>query len=88
MERPASPWRETQPDGVERRELAELLGRSIESLPEAYRNVLMLRDIEERDTEETAEIMGISPGAVKTRLHRARQALRGLLAPHLEEASG
>jgi RNA polymerase sigma-70 factor (ECF subfamily) len=47
--------------------------------------VLLLRDIEELDTEETAEIMGISPGAVKTRLHRARQALRGLLAPHLED---
>ncbi len=88
MARPASPWRETEPDGVERRELAELLGRSIEALPETYRNVLILRDIEELDTEETSEIMGVSPGAVKTRLHRARQALRGLLAPHLEEAAG
>ncbi len=61
--------------------------RSIDQLPESYRNVLLLRDIEELDTEETAEAMGISPGAVKTRLHRARQALRGLLAPHLEEAA-
>ena len=83
---PPSPWRETELDGVERRELSELLVRSIGELPESYRNVLLLRDIEELDTEETAEAMGISPGAVKTRLHRARQALRGLLAPHLEEA--
>ena len=83
---PPSPWRESEPDGVERRELSELLVRSIGELPESYRNVLLLRDIEELDTEETAEAMGISPGAVKTRLHRARQALRGLLAPHLEEA--
>ena len=82
---PASPWRETELDGVERRELSELLVRSIGQLPESYRNVLLLRDIEDLDTEETAEAMGISPGAVKTRLHRARQALRGLLAPHLEE---
>lgn len=81
---PASPWRETGPDGVERGELRDLLIRSIDQLPEAYRNVLLLRDIEELDTEETAKAMGISPGAVKTRLHRARQALRGLLAPHLE----
>ena len=59
----------------------------IESLPETYRNVLLLRDIEDLDTEETARIMGISAGAVKTRLHRARQALRGLLEPHMAESS-
>ena len=87
MTAPASPWRPTELDGVERRELSELLVRSIDQLPESYRDVLLLRDIEELDTEETAEAMGISPGAVKTRLHRARQALRGLLSPHLEEAA-
>jgi RNA polymerase sigma-70 factor (ECF subfamily) len=56
-------------------------------LPESYRNVLLLRDIEELDTQETAEAMGISEGAVKTRLHRARLALRELLEPHLREES-
>jgi RNA polymerase sigma-70 factor (ECF subfamily) len=81
---PVSPWRATEPDAAERRELSELLLGCIDQLPEAYRNVLLLRDIEELDTEETAKLMGITPGAVKTRLHRARQALRGLLAPHLE----
>jgi RNA polymerase sigma-70 factor (ECF subfamily) len=85
MEAPASPWRSVEADVAERSELRELVLRSIEELPDGYRNVLMLRDIEELDTEETAEIMGITPGAVKTRLHRARQALRELLAPHLEE---
>jgi RNA polymerase sigma-70 factor (ECF subfamily) len=55
----------------------------IDELPEGYRNVLILRDIEELDTDETAEAMGLSVGAVKTRLHRARQALRELLEPHL-----
>ncbi|MGH0032625.1 MAG: sigma-70 family RNA polymerase sigma factor [Myxococcota bacterium] len=87
LEAPASPWRQVELDGAEREELRDLLHRCIDELPEGYRNVLMLRDIEELDTEETAEIMGLSTGAVKTRLHRARQALRELLAPHLEGAS-
>ena len=85
MADPASPWRAVEPDGAEQRELRALLMRKLAELPDSYRNVLLLRDIEALDTEETAEIMGISPGAVKTRLHRARQALRGLIAPHLEE---
>jgi RNA polymerase sigma-70 factor (ECF subfamily) len=42
----------------------------------------MLRDIEELDTEETARLLGISIPVVKTRLHRARQALKTLLDPH------
>ena len=53
----------------------------IDRLPDPYRTVLVLRDIEELDTEQTAEHLGINPGAVKTRLHRARQALRTLLEP-------
>jgi RNA polymerase sigma-70 factor (ECF subfamily) len=53
----------------------------IDRLPDAYRQVLILRDIEELDTEQTAQHLGIKPGAVKTRLHRARQALRTLLEP-------
>ena len=61
--------------------------RSIDALPEGHRNVLLLRDIEDLDTEEAAQLLGISPGAVKTRLHRARQALRELLEPHLSEVS-
>jgi RNA polymerase sigma-70 factor (ECF subfamily) len=53
----------------------------IDRLPDAYREVLLLRDLEELDTEQTAQHLGINPGAVKTRLHRARQALRTLLEP-------
>ena len=85
MAAPASPWRSEGLDPVERSELSARLAEAIEALPESYRNVLLLRDIEELDTEETARAMGISPGAVKTRLHRARQALRGLLDPYLRE---
>jgi RNA polymerase sigma-70 factor (ECF subfamily) len=51
-------------------------------LPDDYRSVILLRDIEELSTEETAEILETTPGAVKTRLHRARQALRTMLDPH------
>jgi RNA polymerase sigma-70 factor (ECF subfamily) len=43
--------------------------------------VLLLRDIEEMDTEEVAELLGCTTNCVKTRLHRARQALRTLLEP-------
>jgi RNA polymerase sigma-70 factor, ECF subfamily len=53
----------------------------IQQLPEPYRRVLVLRDIEERDTRETAEFLGESLAGVKTRLHRARRALRKLLEP-------
>ena len=55
------------------------LAEAIDELPEDYRIVLILRDIEGLDTDETAQVLGDSPGAIKTRLHRARQALRTLL---------
>jgi RNA polymerase sigma-70 factor (ECF subfamily) len=64
---------------LERAEICQLVRQCISKLPEDYRNVLMLRDIEEMDTEETAKVLGITAGAVKTRLHRARQALQTLL---------
>jgi RNA polymerase sigma-70 factor (ECF subfamily) len=54
---------------------------AIDRLPDSYRAVLVLRDIEELDTEETARALGLTASAVKTRLHRARQALATLLAP-------
>jgi RNA polymerase sigma-70 factor (ECF subfamily) len=55
----------------------------IEMLPDSYRTVLILRDIEQRDTDETAAILGCTTANVKTRLHRARQALRTILEPIL-----
>jgi RNA polymerase sigma-70 factor (ECF subfamily) len=87
FERPASPWRSEDLDPAEQHDLRDLVLRSIHALPESHRNVLLLRDIEDLDTEEAAQLLGISPGAVKTRLHRARQALRELLEPHLAEGS-
>ena len=85
MTDPAQAWRKAPEDEVGRAELRDLVLQKIHELPEAHRNVLLLRDIEELDTEAAAEVLGVSVGAVKTRLHRARQALRGLLVPHLEQ---
>lgn len=72
---------------VERSDRANLVHRCIGELPESYRMVLMLREIEEMDTAETAATLCITENAVKIRLHRARQALRTLLDPHLRAAS-
>jgi RNA polymerase sigma-70 factor (ECF subfamily) len=58
----------------------------VEQLPEAYRTVIRLRDFEGLSTEETAARLGTNCGAVKTRLHRARQALRALLEPQFANA--
>ena len=49
---------------------------SVDNLPDGLRTVFLLRDVEELSTEETAEMLGLSVPAVKTRLHRARLALR------------
>lgn len=78
---PAGRWRETAEQAAARAETRDLVRARIMELPEAYRDVLLLRDIEELDTAETAAFLNISPNAVKTRLHRARQALRTLLDP-------
>lgn len=76
---PAAPW--PADAGPERREVRERVRAAIDRLPETHRTVLVLRDIEELTTDEAAQALGISPGAVKVRLHRARQALRTLLDP-------
>lgn len=61
-----------------------LVHEAINKLPEDYRMVILLRDIEELSTDEAAEILDISNGAARVRLHRARQALRTLLSNHFE----
>ena len=72
---PGPPWRSEGADLVEQRELATLVRGAIDRLPEIYRNVLLLRDIEGLDTEETARLLDVKGDTVKVRLHRARQAL-------------
>lgn len=79
---PSPAWKPRGSSGIERDEVRALVRSKIEELPEQHRLVLILRDIEELGTEETASVLGISSNAVKTRLHRARQALKALLDPH------
>jgi RNA polymerase sigma-70 factor (ECF subfamily) len=77
-------WREIPSETLERGELGAILRRAVEGLPEIYRNVVLLRDIEEMDVRATAEALGITEGAVKVRLHRARALLQKTLAPQLK----
>ena len=87
MSEPPEPWREGADALVARSQTREWVRSRIGELPESHRTVLVLRDIEELDTTEVAEMLDITPGAVKTRLHRARLALRGLLDPDLREGA-
>jgi RNA polymerase sigma-70 factor (ECF subfamily) len=64
---------------LEREETRATVRACIQQLPENYRTVLLLRDIEELTTQEVAELLAMTPMAVKVRLHRARQALGTLL---------
>ena len=76
-------WDESAETALQRTETCNLVRAAIARLPETYRVVLMLRDIEELSTEEVAELLGTTPNAVKIRLHRGRQALRTLLDPDM-----
>jgi len=85
---PVSRWDVSSDALFEREETRAIVRRAIERLPLSYRSVLLLRDIEELDTDEAASLLGVTPNAVKTRLHRARQALRTLLQRELVHGSG
>jgi RNA polymerase sigma-70 factor (ECF subfamily) len=69
----------TPADELERESMRVLVRHCMDELPDSYRVVLMLRDIEDLSTEEAAEALGIRAGTVKVRLHRARQALKTLM---------
>ena len=81
------PWCESAETMLQRAEMRDLVRSCIDRLPDTYRVVLVLRDIEELTTEESAEVLGVTPNAVKIRLHRARQALRTLLDPHMRSVA-
>jgi RNA polymerase sigma-70 factor (ECF subfamily) len=69
-------WEDNPEQRYSREEMQEILDEAVESLKPDFRTVFVLRDIEELSTEETAEALGISIPAVKSRLLRARLALR------------
>src|SRR5437868_13072360 len=79
-------WREIPSENLERKEIRQLLTSALGSLSEIYREVFVLRDMQHLSIEETAQALGISVAAVKTRLLRARLMLRDMLAPGLEGA--
>jgi len=76
-------WSRLPEDQVLQGEMKTLLDRGIAELPGSYRSVLLLRDMEELSTQETAQILDLTEDVVKTRLHRARLALRKILDDHL-----
>lgn len=86
-----APWSHlaTVQEVMEREDLRRQVSAAIDALPDAYRIVLQLRDVQDCDTAEVAALLEISTGNVKVRLHRARAALKKLLEPVLRgEASG
>lgn len=75
-------WSQTPEEDLLSQETQVILNRAIDELPDHYRAVLVLRDVEGLSNEETAEALGESIASVKTRLHRARMALRERLSSH------
>jgi RNA polymerase sigma factor (sigma-70 family) len=66
-----------------RRERREIVCRALEDLPDHYREVIQLRDLDERTTDEAAQDIGITNINTRVRLHRARQTLRGALRQYV-----
>ncbi len=74
-------WRDLPSDAVEQKEVREAVAKALAELPDIYREVFVLRDMQHLDVAETAEALDIGESAVKTRLHRARLMLRESLTP-------
>ncbi len=79
-------WREIPSEALEQKELREALTTALNSLPEKYRTVLVLRDVQHLSIAETAQALGITEANVKTRLSRARLQMRDALAPGVDGA--
>jgi RNA polymerase sigma-70 factor (ECF subfamily) len=78
-------WREIPSEALERKEIRQRLAQALSTLDRKYREVFVMRDMEHLNIQETAEALGISVAAVKTRLLRARLMLRDLLAAGWEQ---
>ena len=74
-------WREIPSEVVERAEVRMAIDRALMGVPEIYREIFVLRDVEGLSVAECGEVLGLSTSAVKVRLHRARLMLRERLAP-------
>jgi RNA polymerase sigma-70 factor (ECF subfamily) len=80
-------WREVPSEALERQEIRQMLQDAIANLTPLYREVLVLRDVEEFSIEETANALAITAGTVKVRLHRARMMMQKELAPKLKNTA-
>jgi RNA polymerase sigma-70 factor (ECF subfamily) len=80
-------WREVPSEALEREEVRQMIRMAITELPGIYREIFLLRDVEELSVNESAEALGISVASVKVRLHRARMMLQKTLAPQLKQAN-
>jgi RNA polymerase sigma-70 factor (ECF subfamily) len=80
-------WREVPSEALERKEIRAILIEAIGNLSPLYREVLLLRDVEEFSIDETAAALTITPGTVKVRLHRARMMMQKELAPILRNVN-
>src|SRR5262245_18443373 len=81
----ARPWSVEPDQAVLDQETQQLIERAIAKLPETYRDVYVLADVEGLPNQEIGELLNLSLPAVKSRLHRARLLMRNALAPHFEE---
>jgi len=77
-------WREIPSDTLHRKELRQALAKALQSLPPKYREIVVLRDVENLSTAEAASILGITEASAKTRLSRARLMMRDALAPGID----
>ena len=73
-------------ESLERKELATLLQTKLDALPEHYRLVFVLRELQQFSYQEIAEMTDLPIGTVKSRLNKARRSLRDMLAPYLAPA--
>lgn len=74
-------WRDNPHEALERAEVREKVAKAMAGLPQMYREMFILRDVEQLSVTECSELLGISQQTVKIRLHRARLMLRERLAP-------
>ena len=81
-----SDWREIPSEALERKEVRDVLHDAIARLPEIYREVFVLRDVQHQDIATTAQVLGVSEAVVKTRLLRARLQMRDMVAPLLKDS--
>ena len=80
-------WPENPEETVGRDQVRRIVRQAIDQLPVKYRTVVLLRDIEELSGAETGKLLGLTPNAVKVRLHRARRALREIIDPQILEGA-